>query len=114
MVLPGTSKADNVCSAKQFEQMSLFGGTSFESANIELGKFVKKHHRGFVIMDTKREYNDVTGQWYIKLQLMRKSLWQKTMAIFEAKEKAVTDAADRWMVPHVPEYKINGIQGVLW
>ena len=114
LVLPGTSKADNVCSAKQFEQMSLFGGTSFESANIELGKFVKKHHRGFVIMDTKREYNDVTGRWYIKLQLMRKSLWQKTMAIFEAKEKAVTDATDRWMVPHVPEYKINGIQGVLW
>ena len=114
LVLPGTSKADNVCSAKQFEQMSLFGGTSFESANIELGKFVKKHHRGFVIMDTKREYNDVTGQWYIKLQLMRKSLWQKTMAIFEAKEKAITDAADRWMAPHVPEYKINGIQGVLW
>lgn len=58
--------------------------------------------------------NDVTGQWYIKLQLMRKTLWQKTMAIFEAKEKAVTEAADRWMVPRVPVYKINGIQGVLW
>lgn len=114
LILPGTTKADNICSAKQFNQMSLFGGSDFETANIELEKFVKKHHRGFVIMKTHREYNDVTGQWYIKLQLMRKQLWQKTMAIFEAKELAKEKKAEKFMIPHAPEYKITGIQGVLW
>ena len=108
LILPGTTKADNVCSVKQFEQMSLFGNT------IELEKYVKKHHRGFVILEAEKELNEFTGQWYVRLQLMRKTLWQKTMAICEAREKEKLDKAAEMKIPYVPEFKINGIQGVLW
>lgn len=88
--------------------MSLFG------ENVELEKFVKKHHRGFVIIEAQREWNQVTGRWYIHMQLMRKKLWQRNMAICEAAEKSKIKEAEQLILPYMPEYKINGIQGVLW
>ena len=108
LVLPTTTKADKICSAKQFEQMSLFGN------NFELEKFVKKHHRGFVIMEATKELNEFTGKWYVRLQLMKKALWKKTMVICEAREKVKLEQAQENNIPFVPEYKINGVQGVLW
>ena len=67
-----------------------------------------------MILEAEKELNEFTGQWYVRMQLMRKTLWQKTMAICEAREKAKLDKAAEIKVPYVPEFKINGIQGVLW
>ena len=108
LILPGTTKADNVCSVRQFEQMSLFGD------DIELEKFVKRQHRGFIILDATKELNDVTGQWYIRLQLIRKTLYQRTMAILDARTKREIEVAEELRIPYDRDYKINGIQGALW
>lgn len=108
LILPGTTKADNVCSVRQFEQMSLFGD------DLELEKFVKKQHRGFIILDATKELNDVTGQWYIRLQLIRKTLYKKTMAILDAGTKAEIEVAEKLRIPYDRDYKINRIQGALW
>lgn len=107
LILPGTTKADNICSIKQFEQMSLFGNT------IELEKFVHKHHRGFVITESATELNEVTGQWYIRLQLMRQKLYIQTMAICKAAEATDLNKAEQ-EIQYIPELKLNGIQGDLW
>ncbi|MBR4908817.1 MAG: hypothetical protein IKZ43_07390 [Acidaminococcaceae bacterium] len=114
LILPGTSKSDGICSLKQFEQMSLFEGTSFEASNPELVKFVKKHHRGFVVTELKREYNEFTGKFYISLQLMRKNVYMRSMSIFGQKELTELEAADRYVPPIIPEYRITGTQGRLW
>ena len=114
LVLPGTSKADGICSLKQFEQMSLFEGTSFEASNTELVKFVKKHHKGFVVTDMRREYNEFTGKFYISLQLMRKNVYMRSMSLFSEKQMTELEAAERFVPPIIPEYRINGTQGRLW
>lgn len=108
LVLPGTTKADNVCSVRQFEQMSLFGD------DLELERFVKKQHRGFIILDATKELNDVTGQWYIRLQLIRKTLYQRTMAILDARAGIASEGAEGLKLSYDRGYKINGIQGALW
>ena len=113
LILPGTSKADGICSLKQFEQMSLFESTSFEASNTELVKFVKKHHKGFVVTDLRREYNEFTGKFYISLQLMRKNIWLKAMSLFSEQEMRELEAAEEYILPQNPEYRIRGVQGVL-
>lgn len=60
-------------------------------------------------MEAAKELNEFTGKWYIRLQLMQKKLWQKTMAIFEAREKRKLEQAQDNLIPYAPEFKINGM-----
>lgn len=114
LILPGTSKADNVCSKKQFEQISLFNSSSFEASHNELIKFVKKYHRNFVVTDIKREYNSYTGNFYISMQLMSKKKWARVMALYDEAALKEFEAAGNDITLAIPGYKEKGIQGVLW
>jgi hypothetical protein len=116
LVLPGTTKTDHVCTKKQFEQMSLFEGTSFEASNTEMMKFIKKHHKDFVVTELRREYNDLTGQFYIRFELMRRNVWLRAHSIFSDQQLAQMDMADEYLLPRKRKRKRNQeeIQGRLW
>ena len=114
LILPGTSKTDHVCSQKQFEQMSLFEGTSFEASNTELVKFVKKHHRDFGVTELRREYNEFSGQCYIRMELMRKRIWLRAHSIFTEQQLTELDKADGYILPRRRKKDEDRIQGVLW
>ena len=114
LVLPGTSKADNVCSKKQFEQMTLYKAESFETSNTELIKYVKRNHKGFVISDIRREYNEFTGKFYISMKLMKRKIWLKAMNLNSVPEQEAIKAADRFMKQFETDYKRQEMQGALW
>lgn len=114
LTLPGTSKRDNVCTMKQFQMMSLFKGTTYSVSMPEMARFIKKYHRDFVATEIKVQTNQLTGQDYIRMQLMRKSVWRRSMSILDDEEMKRLETTDRYLLPQVPDYKISGIQGVLW
>lgn len=112
--LPGTSKADGVCSKKQFDQMSLFNSSSFEASHNELIKYVKRYHKNFVVTDIRREYNSNTGNFYISMQLMSKNKWARVMALYDEAALKELEAAGHDITIAIPGYKEKGVQGVLW
>lgn len=114
LVLPGTTKTDHVCTKKQFEQLSLFDATSFEDCNTETINFIKKHHKGFVLTELRRDYNELTRQFYIRFELMRRNVWLRAHSIFSDQQLAQMDMADEYLLPRKRKRKQEEIQGRLW
>ena len=75
---------------------------------------MKKHHKDFVVTELKREYNEYSGQFYIRMELMRKRIWLRAHSIFSEQQLAELNWADEYLLPRRRKKTKDELQGVLW